>query len=142
MRIFGKVQGEETEMMSFFERVRVTFEGTDTYQPIEWVKNRMPPNSQDMNGIEIKRSFAPNDKGKFLVKVALDIETSPKRFILSSQLANILGIQEETRAKIISALWQYIKSNRLQDADDRRIVNLNSKLQSVFGAQVDRFEFH
>ena len=42
----------------------------------------------------------------------------------------------------MSAFWQYIKSNRLQDADDRRIVNLNSKLQTIFGSQSERFEFH
>lgn len=41
-------------MMHFFERVRVSFDGTDIYQPIEWIKNRQGHN-QDMNGIEIRR---------------------------------------------------------------------------------------
>lgn len=43
---------------------------------------------------------------------------------------------------MVAALWQYIKSNRLQDSDDRRVVNLNSKLQQCFGTQQDHFEFH
>ena len=38
-------------------------------------------------------------------------------------------------------MWQYIKSNRLQDPDDKSRVNLNQKLQAVFGAH-EKFEFH
>jgi hypothetical protein len=36
--------------MSFFEKVKITFEGTETYQPIEWIKNRMP-NTSGFEGI-------------------------------------------------------------------------------------------
>jgi SWI/SNF-related matrix-associated actin-dependent regulator of chromatin subfamily D len=56
-------------------------------------------------------------------------------------LQSILGIVEESRARISAALWQYIKSNRLQDPEERRFVNLNSELQKVFGAE-ERIEFH
>lgn len=37
----------------------------------------------------------------------------PKKFKLSTDLQKILGVKEETRAKVVAALWQYIKSNRL-----------------------------
>lgn len=70
------------------------------------------------------------------------LENSPKKFLLSQSLASVLGLNEDTRARVVYALWQYIKSNRLQDPDDRRIINLNGKLKSVFGSSVDRFEFH
>lgn len=42
--------------------------------------------------------------------------------------------------RIIGALWQYIKSNRLQDSDNRELVNCNSELVEIFGE--DKFEFH
>lgn len=52
-------------------------------------------------------------------------------------------MQEETRAKVVSGLWQYIKSNRLQDPEDRRYINLNSDLQQVLGnGDLERIEFH
>jgi len=84
------VQNEKTGMLQFFEKVKVCFEGTDSYQPVEWIKNKMPPS--DYNGIEIKRPFTNADKGKFIVKIILDLECSPRRFTLSPQLASILGI--------------------------------------------------
>ena len=62
--------------------------------------------------------------------------------MVSQTLAQLIGVGEETRAKIVSALWQYIKSNRLQDPDDRKSIHLNTALKSVFGAQIDRFEFY
>jgi chromatin remodeling complex protein RSC6 len=70
------------------------------------------------------------------------LENSPKKFLLSQNLSSVLGLTEDTRARVVYALWQYIKSNRLQDPDDRRVINLNGKLKSVFGSNVDRFEFH
>ncbi len=41
-------------MMCFFDKIKITFEGTDSYQPIEWIKNRVA-NANDFNGIQIKR---------------------------------------------------------------------------------------
>jgi hypothetical protein len=41
VRILGKVQGEpESKFLPLFERVRISFEGTGVYQPIEWVKHK------------------------------------------------------------------------------------------------------
>jgi SWI/SNF-related matrix-associated actin-dependent regulator of chromatin subfamily D len=67
------------------------------------------------------------------MKFSFQLEGSPKKFVVSQALSHVIGITEETRAKIVSALWQYIKSNRLQDPDDRRSINLNSALKTVFG---------
>jgi len=41
------------------------------------------------------------------------VENNPKKYRLSSQLSKVLGIEEDTRLRIIGALWQFIKSNRL-----------------------------
>lgn len=79
VKVFGKVQGEDTEMLHFFEKVKISFEGVG-FQPIEWVKNRMPTTA-NMNGVQITRPFTTEQP--FRVKFAFDLETSPKRFALS-----------------------------------------------------------
>lgn len=64
-------------MMHFFDKCRVTFEHTDAYQPIEWIKNRAASTEgAHMNGIQIKRSFvATEDKPpQFTVRIQLDLE--------------------------------------------------------------------
>ena len=38
-------------------------------------------------------------------------------------------------------MWQYIKSNRLQDPDDKGRINLNAKLQQVWPGS-EKIEFH
>jgi len=42
------------------------------------------------------------------------------------------GIEEASRLQIIGALWQYIKSHRLQDTDNREFINCNAELAEVF----------
>ena len=69
------------------------------------------------------------------------MDNSPKKFTLSKKLQSVLGVEEDTRARIVAALWQYIKSNRLQDAEDRRFINLNHELSEVFDG-LERIEFH
>ena len=68
------------------------------------------------------------------------IENHPKKYKLSPKLAKVLGIEEESRLRIIGALWQYIKSNRLQDTDNREMINNNRELIEIF--HEDKIEFH
>jgi len=67
--------------------------------------------------------------------VLLYLQSHPKRFKLSPRLSEVLGIEEETRIRIIGALWQYIKSNRLQDKENREVVNCNKELLEIFGEE-------
>jgi chromatin remodeling complex protein RSC6 len=41
--------------------------------------------------------------------------------------------------KIVGALWQYIKSNRLQDSDNREHINCNQELLEIFGEEKIEF---
>jgi len=41
--------------------------------------------------------------------VSLWLDSTPERFLVSEDLQAVLGIKEETRARIVAALWQYIK---------------------------------
>lgn len=82
-----------------------------------------------------------------MCRISLYPDNQPKKYRLSPQLQRVLGtsIQEESRTKIIGALWQYIKSNRLQESDETKYglasngqsnpQNLNANLQQSSVAQ-------
>ena len=59
----------------------------------------------------------------------------------SAELAAVIGAEPIARAQVIKKLWDYIKANQLQDAKDKRAINADAKLLSVFGKpQVSMFE--
>lgn len=57
-------------------------------------------------------------------------------------LAAVVGEGRKTRADITKAIWDYVKSNELQDSADRRKINADDKLKLVFDGkdQVTMFE--
>jgi len=109
---------------------------------VEWVKAKSEA-GDNFDSIEIVRAFPKDSKRKQIpikVKISFFVEHNPKKYRLSPQLQRVLGIEEDSRLRIIGALWQYIKSNRLQDSDNREVVNCNAELLEVFGE--DKLEFH
>jgi DNA topoisomerase-3 len=59
----------------------------------------------------------------------------------SDALAAVIGAQPVARTEVIKKLWDYIKANGLQDAQDKRAINADAKLRPVFGKdQVTMFE--
>lgn len=36
IKLFGKMQGEHVDMMELFDRLKITFAGTEAYQPVDW----------------------------------------------------------------------------------------------------------
>ncbi len=55
-----------------------------------------------------------------------------KPLALSSELAGFLGCSSMGRTDIVKAMWAYIKSNDLQNPQDRREILLDKKLKAVF----------
>lgn len=55
----------------------------------------------------------------------------PPQFKLDPRLARLLGIHTQTRSAIIQALWQYIKTNKLQDSHDKEYINCDKYFQQV-----------
>ena len=59
----------------------------------------------------------------------------------SAALAAVIGSDPVARPQVIKKLWDYIKANNLQDAANKRAINADAKLLSVFGKpQVTMFE--
>jgi chromatin remodeling complex protein RSC6 len=60
----------------------------------------------------------------------------------SAVLAEIVGEKPLPRTEVVKKLWQYIKKNNLQDAQNKRMINADDKLKPIFGGkkQVTMFD--
>lgn len=60
---------------------------------------------------------------------------------LSPQLEAVIGSGPLPRSEVTSKVWDYIKKNGLQDANDKRMINPDAKLGEVIGtAQISMFK--
>jgi chromatin remodeling complex protein RSC6 len=60
----------------------------------------------------------------------------------SPALAEVIGGKPLPRTEIIKKIWDYIKKNKLQDSKNRRMINADAKLKTLFGGktQVSMFD--
>ena len=59
----------------------------------------------------------------------------------STALAAVVGAAPSPRTQVVKKLWQYIKKHDLQDPKNRRNINADDKLKTVFGKKtVSMFE--
>jgi upstream activation factor subunit UAF30 len=60
----------------------------------------------------------------------------------SEALAKVVGSKPLPRTECVKKLWAYIKKNDLQDKKNRRNINADANLKTVFGgkATVNMFE--
>jgi len=61
---------------------------------------------------------------------------------VSPAMAEVVGNKPLPRTQVIKKIWDYIKKNDLQDKKNRRMINADTKLKTVFGGkgQVSMFE--
>ena len=61
----------------------------------------------------------------------------------SEDLAAVVGGGTMARGEVVSKVWEYIKSNKLQNPDDGREILADDKLKKVFGKdKVTMFEMN
>ena len=60
----------------------------------------------------------------------------------SDTLAAVVGSKPIPRTEVTKRLWAYIKKNKLQDQNNKRMIKSDDTLKAVFGgkAQVNMFE--
>ncbi|WP_276372636.1 SWIB/MDM2 domain-containing protein [Chryseolinea sp. H1M3-3] len=60
----------------------------------------------------------------------------------SESLGAVVGTKPIPRTEIIKKIWDYIKKNGLQDKQNKRMINADDKLKTVFGGkeQISMFE--
>lgn len=111
-------------------------------ETVEWNKfSTTTPLNTD--GFEIKRpvpiEFSALNNWEIPCKIHLQFDFSPERFRLAPALANLLNLNLATRPAIVVALWQYIKLHKLQESDEKKIINNDAALQELF--KVSRMSF-
>jgi len=120
---------------SFFKSLVIELD-KELYGPdnhlVEWHRTGT---TQETDGFQVKR---PGDKNVPCTIVLL-LDYQPHQFKLDPRLARLLGVHTQTRPVIITALWQYIKTHKLQDAHEREYINCDKYLEQVF--QVPRMKF-
>lgn len=83
----------------------------------------------------------PLSRGK---PIAAEVDPNAETEILltpSAVLAAVVGSAPLSKAEATSRLWSYIKKNGLQDAENKRQINVDDKLTQVFGGpSVTMFE--
>ncbi len=60
----------------------------------------------------------------------------------SANLAAVVGSKPMPRTEVVKKIWVYIKANKLQDKNNKRMINADAKLKPVFGgkSQVSMFD--
>lgn len=91
--------------------------------------------SVQRDGFEVKRK---GDK-EFTAVIRMTMNDSPEKFVVSAQLSKVLGIEFDTRPRIVAALWHYVKSRKLQSPNDPSFFMCDASLQRVFGEEKMKF---
>lgn len=119
---------QKRKFSSFFKSLVIELD-KDLYGPdnhlVEWHRT---PTTQETDGFQVKR---PGDVS-VRCTLLLMLDYQPPQFKLDPRLARLLGIHTQTRSAIIQALWQYIKTNKLQDSHDKEYINCDKYFQQIF----------
>lgn len=119
---------------SFFKKITVYLDQSayPDNHVVLWESSRSPV---ARDGFVVKR------KGdmEFTAIVRLEMDFVPEKFKLTPSLQDILGIEVETRPRIIAALWHYIKTRKLQMPGDASSFTCDPPLRKVFGVEKLKF---
>lgn len=82
-----------------------------------------------------KKTFAKTTKAKTAKEKAPAKKRVMPTMKLSKELIDVLGETELPRADVLKKLWDYIRTNNLQDPKDKRNIRPDDKLGKVFGSE-------
>lgn len=133
----GQMEGPKylyPKLSSFFKKITIYLDQSvyPDNHVILWDSSRSPVLHE---GFEVKRK---GDK-EFTAIIRLEMNYEPEKFKLSPALQEILGIEVETRPRIMTALWQYVKTKKLQIPGEASFFMCDPPLRKVFGE--DKLKF-
>ncbi|TXT12853.1 hypothetical protein VHUM_01254 [Vanrija humicola] len=102
---------------------------------VEWHPKR---GAKELDGFEILRRGDQNVK----CRVILHIAHKPERFKVLSPLAELISIREGTRAEIMAAIWQLVKTSGAQDKEDPTVVRPVGGLEHIMAHGAEGLRFH
>ncbi|XP_075970015.1 brahma-associated protein 60 isoform X2 [Anticarsia gemmatalis] len=114
---------------SFFKSLVIELD-KELYGPdnhlVEWHRTLT---TQETDGFQVKRPGYKNVRCTIL----LLLDYQPLQFKLDQRLARLLGVHTQTRPVIVNALWQYVKTHKLQDPHEREYIVCDKYLEQIFG---------
>uniref|UniRef100_A0A8C9K5Q4 SWI/SNF related BAF chromatin remodeling complex subunit D3 n=1 Tax=Panthera tigris altaica TaxID=74533 RepID=A0A8C9K5Q4_PANTA len=129
LRVEGKLlddpSKQKRKFSSFFKSLVIELD-KDLYGPdnhlVEWHRT---PTTQETDGFQL----FPLPLSHLIF---MAIFSQPPQFKLDPRLARLLGLHTQSRSAIVQALWQYVKTNRLQDSHDKEYINGDKYFQQIF----------
>jgi len=101
-------------------------------------KAKTPPEAATKPGATTKKAKGVNPPSAGKSPNALQKPLQP-----SQDLAVIVGTATLPRGEVVSKVWAYIKTNNLQNPDNRREIVADDNLRKVFGKdKVSMFEMN
>jgi SWI/SNF-related matrix-associated actin-dependent regulator of chromatin subfamily D len=88
-------------------------------------------------------SLSRNSKKEGSLKIFLVLKPDPPRFYPARELLEIFQLEDMSYSlnSILHRVWNYIKFHNLQDLQDKKMINCDSKLTNLFGG-LDRINFY
>ncbi|KAG4305727.1 hypothetical protein PORY_000637 [Pneumocystis oryctolagi] len=127
---------ERKKFSSFVKSIVVQLDKNNKYFSDESIaKWHKSSSNTEFDGLEIKRRGDMNIN----VNILIYLNEYPEKYKLSPKLGQILDMKSETRTEIITGLWEYIKFHKLQDEEEKRIINCDDNLKEIFS--MDRIFF-
>ncbi|KAL1810420.1 hypothetical protein DCAR_0730107 [Daucus carota subsp. sativus] len=119
---------------TFFKKVTIYLDQSlyPDNHVIVWDNSRSPA---PHDGFEVKRK---GDK-EFTAMIRLEMNYVPEKFQLSPALSEVLGIEVETRPRVISAIWHYVKARKLQISTEPSFFMCDPPLKKIFGEDKVKF---
>ncbi|KAK9073561.1 hypothetical protein SSX86_007885 [Deinandra increscens subsp. villosa] len=122
------------KLSSFFKKITIYLDQNlyPENHVILWESSR----SLALNeGFEVKRKGSK----EFTAIIRLEMNYTPEKFKLSPALSEILGLEIETRQRIIAAIWHYVKVKKLQIPTDTSFFTCDPPLRKLFGEEKMKF---
>lgn len=127
----------------FFNSIVIDFDRANSLQPdnftqIEWKRPENPNNNpKESNFSELV--FQRKADENINITINLQRQYHPERYRLSQPLAELLDTDEEDRAAVMMGIWEYARSQNLQQDEDERKFVCDAKLKALFNS--DSFYF-
>ena len=137
------------KMVARKSRFGKTFYSCSTFPDCDVIVNQLEQLSEKYANhprtAYVKKAKAGKGRGKTKEKAPAKEKKSKRAsptLPLSPQLAAIVGANEMGRGEVIKKVWDYIKSNGLQDDVNKRIIKPDAALAKVFGSSepIDMFK--
>lgn len=138
-----KSESQKPKVFSqFFTSITAEFDRAKSLQPdnftgIEWTrKEGANPKENPFSQLEFERKGDENIN----ITINLHRHQNPEIFRLSKPMAELLDTDEEDRAGVLMGVWEYARSQHLQQDDDERKFACDAKLKALFNG-ADSFYF-